>query len=169
MAPTPQYRRSKGFQQTGNLVQKQIRHVGEGRGFAVSRLLTHWAEVVGPDLAQASRPVKVHYGRKGFGATLTVLTTGANAPMMSMQTEQIKQRVNACYGYAAISRVKITQTAREGFAEGRAQFELRPSAPKGPKPETIQAAQSMADGVQDPGLRAALAQLGANVITKSKD
>ncbi|NNK67968.1 MAG: DUF721 domain-containing protein, partial [Rhodobacteraceae bacterium] len=38
-------KRAKGFRRTSSLLGKQIREAGESRGFAVSRLLTHWAEV----------------------------------------------------------------------------------------------------------------------------
>ena len=68
----------KGFARAGGLVQPQIRKASESRGFAVSRLVTHWAEVVGDDIAALCRPVKVGYGRQGgLGATLTVLARGA--------------------------------------------------------------------------------------------
>ena len=70
---------TRGFKRASSLMQGQIRHAGEQRGFAVSRLLTHWAEIVGEDTARIARPVKVGYGKRGFGATLTVLTTVTSA------------------------------------------------------------------------------------------
>ena len=79
---TPPTRRQRGFEPTGGLVKHQIRSVGESRGFAVARLLTHWAEIAGEDMARITRPVKVGYGREGFGATLTLLTTGAMVALM---------------------------------------------------------------------------------------
>ena len=77
-------RRMRGFERASGLLSTRIREVGEKRGFAVSRLLTHWAEIVGADVAAVARPVNVSYGRS-IGATLTVLTTGAQAPMLEMQ------------------------------------------------------------------------------------
>ena len=127
-------RRRRGFEQAGGLVASRIRAAGESRGFAVSRLFTHWAEIAGPDLAAICRPCDVRYGRQGLGATLTVLTTGANAPTLAMQEPKLRERVNACYGYAAISRIRITQTAPTGFAEGQAQFGAAPPRPAGPAP-----------------------------------
>lgn len=159
-------RRMRGFERASGLVTTQVRGASESRGFAVSRLLTHWAEVVGPDIARISRPVNVSYGR-GFGATLTVLTTGAEAPMLDMQKAMIQERVNACYGYKAIHKLRITQTAATGFAEGRAQFDHAPKAAEDlpePPPEAKQAAENVADD----GLRSALERLGANVLSKTK-
>ena len=95
----PRQRGRRGFQRASGLVESQIRNVGEGRGFAVARLLTHWEEIVGPDIARIARPVKVGYAQGGFGATLTLLSAGAHAPMLQAQLPQIRERVNACYGY----------------------------------------------------------------------
>ena len=161
---------SKGFARTSSLLTQRIRKASESRGFAQSRLLTHWEEVVGEDVARIARPVNVSYGRQGFGASLTILTTGSNAPMVEMQKEQIRAKVNAVYGYNAISRVKITQTAPTGFAEGRAVFErdVTPKKPE-PTPEIKQAAAQSAGGVQSDDLRAALEKLAQNVLTKAKN
>ena len=157
-------RRARGFKSAASLVEGRIRTASESRGFAVSRLLTHWAEVAGPDIAQIARPVEVSYGR-GFGATLTLLTTGAQAPMLEMQKEVIRERVNACYGYGAIQKLRITQTSATGFAEGRAVFDPAPKTPSQPKPIPPKA-RDAASAVGDNDLRQALERLGANVLTK---
>ncbi len=156
-------RRKRGFERAASLVAGRVRTAGETRGFAISRLLTHWAEVAGPDIARVCRPVDVSYGR-GFGATLTLLTTGAEAPMLEMQKDMLRDRVNACYGYAAIQKIRITQTAATGFAEGRASFDAAPKTPPKPVPIQPQAVEA-ADGVADTDLRAALERLGSNVLS----
>lgn len=163
---------TKGFKRTSTLLTKGIRKVAETRGFAVSRLLTHWDEIAGPQLAAIARPVDVSYGRGGMGATLTVLTTGPQAPMLQMEKERLRERVNAAYGYNAISRIRITQTAATGFAEAQAHFagapKRKPEAPRAPDPATRQAASAMAEPVQDDGLRQALELLGRNVLSRHK-
>jgi len=140
----------------------------KGTTFAQTRLLTHWAEIVGSDTAKMAQPVDVKYGRGGLGATLTLLTTGAMAPMLEMQKEQIREKVNACYGYAAISKVRITQTAPTGFAEGRVAFEPAPKVEQRPDPVATNTAREMARDFTSPDLKAALEALGANVLTKYK-
>lgn len=161
-------RRMRGFERTSSLLGERIRGAGEKRGFAVTRLLTHWAEVVGEQTARVARPVKVHYGREGFGATLTILTTGAQAPMLEMQKEQIREKVNACYGYSAISRIRLTQTAPTGFAEGQVQFDAAPARPPAPDPQVSAKAAALSGEVGDDGLRKALEALGQNVLSRSK-
>ncbi len=160
----------KGFQRTSTLLRDRIRKAGETRGFAVTRVLTHWTEIVGQETASICKPVDVKYGRQGFGATLTVLTTGAQAPMLEMQKERLREKVNAAYGYNAIARLRITQTAPTGFSEGQAQFQAAPTKPKAPPNPAVQKeANSMASPVQDAGLRDALEQLANNVLSKSKN
>ena len=157
-----------GFSRASKLMQTRIRTASESRGFAVTRLLTHWSEIVGEATAQTATPVNVSYGRGGLGATLTVLTTGAQAPMVEMQKEQIREKVNACYGYRAIAKVRITQTAPVGFHDGRAAFAPAPKVDKTPDAATRATAADLSRDVQSDELRAALAALGANVISKNK-
>ena len=166
------FRRSstRGFKRTGSVLSEQIRKAGETRGFAVSKLLTHWEETVGRDIAAIARPVNVGYGRGSFGATLTVLTTGAQAPMLEMQKEQLRARVNAVYGYNAISKIRITQTAPTGFADGQAVFEAapKPNAPRAIDPKVAEQAEDVAIGAENDELRAALENLARNFLTKQK-
>ena len=160
--------RMRGFEPAFALVERQVRGAGEARGFAVARLVTHWPEVVGEALARITRPVKVGYGRDRMGATLTLLVQGAAAPMVEMQKDAIRAKVNAVYGYNAISRILLTQTAATGFAEGQAQFDPAPKAPPAPDPALLDRAAAEARGVGDPDLRAALERLAQNILTRRK-
>lgn len=163
----PKRRFSRGFRQTGSLVKPQIRSASETRGFSQTRLLTHWQESVGAEIAKICEPVKLSYAQKGIGATLTVLVKAAVAPQVQMQVPVIIDRVNAVFGYRAVTRVRITQTAPLGFAEERKEF-ARSKAAKPPTPQDQQAAQGLTEEVSDEGLRAALAALGGNVIASRK-
>jgi hypothetical protein len=158
------------FTRAATLLQGQIRRAGETRGFAVTRLLTHWPEIVGEDVARVARPVEVSYGRQGMGATLSVLTTGAQAPMLEMQKERLREKVNAVYGYNAIARIRLTQTAPTGFAEGQADFNYAPKSRQIPAPDPVvtRSAAAVAEGVGDEKLRAAIETLARNVLSRPK-
>jgi hypothetical protein len=160
---------TKGFARTSTLLRERIRKAGESRGFAVTRVLTHWQEIVGEEIAAICKPVDVKYGRQGIGATLTVLTTGAQAPMLEMQKERIRAKVNGVYGYNAIERLRITQTAATGFAEGQAMFTPKPKPARAVVPEEIRdEAHDVAAPIADAGLRDALERLATNVLNKTK-
>ena len=166
---SPPSRRRRGFESAGGLLTQRIRKGGESRGFAISRLLTHWPEVAGADLAKLTRPVKVGYTREGFGATLTVLVQPSAAPLVEMRKERLRERVNAVYGYNAIARIHLTQTSPYGFSEGQADFDharrdAPPPEPAQPGPEAL----AVAEDVKDDGLRRALAQLAQTVLSRKR-
>jgi hypothetical protein len=166
--PTSPNRRLRGFEPASGLLQQRIREVGEKRGFAVTRLLTQWAEVAGADTARITRPVKIGYGREGMGATLTLLVSPAHAPMVQMDLPRLKDRVNAAYGYAAISRISLTQTAATGFSEGQAEFAPAPKRAAPIDPALLAEARDVAAPVHDDTLRAALEALAQNILTRRK-
>ena len=167
--PRDPERRLRGFEAASGLLQSRIRAAGEKRGFATTRLLTQWAEIAGEQTAAITRPVKIGYGCEGMGATLTLLVAPAHAPMVQMDLPRLKDRVNAVYGYAAIARISLTQTAATGFAEGQAQFAPAPKPPPTAPDPAIQAvAAAVAAPVHDTDLRAALAALGQNILTRRK-
>ena len=165
--PNSEHRR-RGFEPAFGLMKDAVRVAGESRGFAVVRLLTHWAEVAGEEMARKTRPVKIGYGKGGLGATLTLLVKASEAPMVQMALPVLKERVNAVYGYAAVNHIHLTQTAPTGFAEGHAEFTAAPKAPTRPDPVVQVRAHDVANGVADPALRSALEQLAQNILTRPR-
>ena len=171
-------RRQRGFEPAGSLLRAPIRKAGETRGFVESRLLTHWGDIAGADIAALCRPLRVSYAQGGIGATLTVLATGAAAPLVQMQADTLRNRVNACYGYAAISRIRITQTAASaphpGLAPTGLATDAAPAAPSNiapPSPQALTHARAvvghLTEGVADDGLRGALERLAQNVLSRA--
>jgi hypothetical protein len=160
--------RMRGFEPAFGLMKDAVRSAGESRGFAVARLLTHWAEVAGEEMARKTRPVKIGYGKGAMGATLTLLVKASEAPMVQMALPVLKERVNAVYGYSAINHIHLTQTAATGFAEGQAEFAPAPKAAKATDPATRAKAQAVAGAVENQDLRAALEQLAENILTRRR-
>lgn len=161
-------RRKRGFEMTSGLLQSKIRQATETRGFSEMRLLTHWVEIVGEQTASMARPIKVTYAKGGFGATLVLLTTGSYAPMLQVELPKIQDRVNSVYGYSAISRIHITQTAPTGFAEGRVQFEhAKEKPPQPPSPKVVAEAHALSEGAQDENLRRALEKLASSFLHRA--
>jgi hypothetical protein len=94
------------------------------------------------------------------------MAQGAVAPLVDMQKTRIRDRVNACYGYAAVTRIAITQTGAAGFAEAQAPFAAAP--PRAPDPAVQAAARESAGDVKDEGLRQALERLGTHILSRGK-
>ncbi len=160
-------RRRRGFVAASSLLSQRVQKAAEGRGFAVARLLTHWPEIAGPELARMTRPIRVSHSRSGLGATLTLLTSGPTAPLVEMQLPQLRDRVNACYGYNAIQKIVLTQTSATGFAEGQAQFVPAPKKPAAPAPKDEARAREVARKFDDPALAEAMARLALNLQSRN--
>lgn len=160
-------RRGRGFRVASALVAPQVKNAAEGRGFAVSRLLTNWPEIAGEDLARITRPVRISHSRGFLGATLTLLTDGPSALLVEMQLPQLRERVNACYGYNAVQKITLTQTSATGFAEGQAQFTPAPQAAPKPDQQAQAHARRIAAGFDDPRLAAAMVQLALNITSRT--
>ena len=159
----PYGRKPRGFAQAGSLVGDRLQIASERRGFALSRLLVRWAEIVGEDTARIARPLKITHGRSSLGGTLILLVPGAASTLIQMKSEAIRRAVNAAYGYPAIAKIRLTQTAPEGFA-----LPDVPAAPPAPTPEDAAAARAVAEGTHDPDLRAALEALGRAVHSRHR-
>ncbi len=156
------FKKTKGFTHAGGLLDHAVREGTQKRGFSETMILTRWEEVVGADIAAICAPSTVRFSKGGLGATLVILTNGARAPEVQMKLPNIRERVNACYGYNAINKVVITQTdaASPGFSEEQAAF-------KAPEPMRDDAADVFnLEDVSDPGLRDALDFIGNHVLTK---
>lgn len=156
----------RGFRRAGEFAKDQLRAAGGRRGFAETEVLLRWPEIVGAALAPLCRPVKVSYGRsRTLGATLVVEAEGARAPELEMQAPRIVERVNAFYGYRAISKLRITQaTGIRAFAEAQAAFE-GPAPAAEPDATSLERAAGLVQDVENPALRDALARFGAYVIS----
>lgn len=167
--PTPlpsAIRRQRGFEAASGLVKAPVRAAGESRGFVLARLLTHWADIAGEDVAGLTRPVRMNYGREGMGATLSLLVASAHAPMVQMMLPRIKDRVNAAYGYAAVSRINLTQTTASGFAETQASF-AGPAVTTLPDPVAEKIATETTASIGNADLRMALEAFGKNILHRS--
>jgi hypothetical protein len=175
-----------GFRIAGAAARPALVPLAARHGFAESEVLIRWREIAGEALAALCHPVKVAYGRgAALGATLMVRAEGPAALEVEHRAPQIIERINAHYGYRAISRITITQGTglageARGLAEGQAAFQgpgdaARPAEnpwrgearPPAPATDAARArAAAMAEGIGDPRLREALTRLGAFVLSR---
>ena len=163
-------RRGRGFRTAGDSTRATVKQVAGDRGIAQADILLRWREIVGEALSGHCLPVKVTYGaNKSLGATLTVQTDSGRAPEITHKQTVIIEQINRYYGYRAIGRLKVTQSTgmgrAHGFAEDQATFEGPSTEPTAP--QTREAA-ALTEGIESPGLRAALTRMGANVLAQSR-
>lgn len=95
----------------GALTGKVTRPALGKRGFAGADILTHWATIVGSDLAAFAAPLEVKYPKgRNAGATLHLrVAHGAAAAMLQMKLPSIMERINRFFGYDAVQQVQAAQ------------------------------------------------------------
>lgn len=132
-------------------------------GLAVD-LLQSWDEIIGSDLSESSRPLRIAWPRRPQGdetfvpGTLVIACEGFAAMRIQHQTAEICGRVNAYCGFAAISGIRIEQRPVEA---------RRP--PRGKPPPLAAEAEArlgtITSGIEDDALREALLRLGRSIKT----
>lgn len=159
MAPT------KRLRPLAELIDDCIAPALAAQGFAASDVVVGWPEIVGERLAARSEPVKMEWPRrpKHVGpdepsepATLVVRCEGAFALEMQHLAPVIVERVNARYGWRCVGRIVLRQGPVRKLADIRKLRELDPAS--------LEEARGRVAGVEDEGLREALARLGAGII-----
>jgi hypothetical protein len=131
-------------------------------------LVQSWEEIVGPRLADKTRPEKIQWPRRLHEddpfepATLVIACEGAAALHLQHETGEVIGRVNAFLGFTAIARIRIVQKPMSTNAP----------APR-PQPRNLNAGEKAklahtVEKIEDEGLRASLERLGATIIGTRK-
>jgi hypothetical protein len=146
-----------------NHAVEQIARQAIGKDWALyASLLEHWKEIVGPDYARVTTPVKINFPHQPNEArrrngTLTVRLPKGLAMEFTYKTEQICQRINNYFGYDAIA--KIMFDAVYGVApKTQKQFEA--------DPEALSQLQGQTQSIQSNELRDALQSFGEAMIKR---
>ncbi|WP_448662372.1 DUF721 domain-containing protein [Sphingomonas sp. CJ20] len=124
-------------------------------GFVQHAIVSRWGEIVGERYARVSAPESIRFpqGKRAEGV-LSLVISGAHAPMMQHIAPEIIERVNRFFGYEAVARLAI----RHG--------EVRRPQKAVPPPSLKPLSEAMGDslrGIADPELKAVLEALAAGV------
>ena len=157
MVKPPKNRLNK-MRRLSTMIEPMVAPSANERGFAISRLISHWYDIVG-DTAAWCRPADIHFPRGSRNnGTLKLQIASGRGPQAQAMSAQIIDQVNAAFGYQAVGRITLVQN-------------LPPSTPKTPpkKPATISDAPDVwtldekLKHIKSPELRAALRRLGGPV------
>jgi len=134
-------------------------------GFDSADVITRWPDIVGPDLAAHTAPIKLSFPKGvNAGGTLHMRVTGAAATELQHSEPQVLERINFYFGYRAVARLQLVQ----GFVLKPA----RPARQRVPPPMLDAGEQKALDqsvaAIEDDGLKSALAGLGRAVNADQK-
>jgi hypothetical protein len=141
-----------------DLINRCLGEAFARQGFASADIVTHWPDIVGPEIAAHAEPIKLQWPRGDVAepqpATLVLRVHGPAAVEIQHLSGVILERVNRFFGWRAVKRIALRQAPLTRGAK-------RP-APSPPDAETVAGVAASLD-VSDEDLRAALARLGAAV------
>jgi len=141
-----------------DFVGRCVSDVFRRQGFSSFAIVTHWDDIVGPEIAAYAEPIRMAWVRSRDGgeavpATLVLRVEGPAAVEIQHQAGTIIERVNRYLGWQAVGTLALRQ----------APLTRRASRPPRPRIDNARAAAIAADlpDIADDGLRAALGRLGA--------
>jgi hypothetical protein len=148
-------RRGGGLRRLPDLLSRLLDPAARRRGLAEAKLLTEWATIVGPALAARCQPIRLSRSADRPGGILVLHVAGTAALELQHSAPPILERINGFFGYPAVSRLRLIQAPPSRSSS-------RPAPPARRRlsdAEEIELAEAVRE-VRDPGLRAALHDLG---------
>jgi hypothetical protein len=145
----------------GRRLNRYLKEMDGRFGQGASALTARWREVVGPEIARRTEPVKLVKGRAGGPSTLEIRVAGPAAAIIQHQAHEILARVNVFLGPEAVQKLRIVQGPLQ---------RVQPAAPPRRKPPLDAAqeaglAKALADA-PDGKLKDALLALGRGVLRR---
>ncbi|MDM7461703.1 MAG: DUF721 domain-containing protein [bacterium] len=152
--------------QAGDALQRLLQQLGLDRQFRTYDALAHWSDIVGKQVAQVARPLRLD------ADTLWVaVKSHAWAQELSFQKHTILQRLNARAGEERFNEIRFVVRANLPPALGQASATAQPptlaSLPNLTDAEMRQV-EAMASGITDPDLRDALMRAQAATLRYQK-
>ena len=151
---------------TLSIAVDQIARQTVGKDWALyAALLDHWPEIVGPQYARLTTPVKIAFPPKQTEArkqngVLTVRLPKGLAMEFSFLTDQIRRRIADYLGYEAIAKIAFEHS----FGTAPDQLKAAPEA----DPTALAAVHEAAKDISDEDLRAALEAFGESIAKAPK-
>jgi len=105
----------RGFSPLAEMTSQIVDPILRRRAGLNIQLLESWPEIVGADVAETSRPLRIIWPHRSAGddtfepATLVIACEGFSAIRLQHESNEVIQRVNTFFGFAAIARLKIEQ------------------------------------------------------------
>jgi hypothetical protein len=147
----------------GKGLSKLVRELDDRFGQGAGALQARWREVVGPEVARRTEPVKLVKGRNGGPSSLEIRVAGPSAALIQHQAHEILARVNLFLGADAVQKLRIVQGP------------LRQAEPQAPRrrqaPLDAAAEAKLAEGLAEAPegkLKQALMALGRGVLRQQR-
>jgi hypothetical protein len=145
----------------GRGLSRFVKELDAKYGQGANALAARWREVVGPEVARRTEPVKLVKGRNGGPSSLEIRVAGPAAAIIQHQAHEILARVNLFLGADAVQKLRIVQ----GPLQRAEQPARRRAAPLDAAAEA-RLAEGLADAPEG-RLKDALMSLGRGVLKRN--
>jgi hypothetical protein len=144
------------------LLSAPLSDVLKAPGFASTEIISRWHDIVGPEIAGHSEPLKINWPRTTGEkapepATLVLRVEGPAALEIQHLSALILERVNRFFGWQAIGHIALRQAPLRHRAQ---------PAPREADPAMAARIAEALPGVENEELRQALGRLGAAIKRK---
>ena len=109
---SPPARKRRAAAPLADLVGRCVNEAFSRQGFAAVDIVTHWDDIVGPELAGRSEPMRLYWPRRedpDSVGTLAVRVEGAYAIELQHLAPIVMERVNRYFGWRCVGRIAIRQ------------------------------------------------------------
>lgn len=151
-----------GFRLLSNAVPKVTGQVFNRKYVMLGRLVTHWQDIVGKDMALKAQPVKIRYIKPKTKAgkataTLEIAVSTADATLLHYKKDLILEKINQIFGDKWITAIRFVPQASN--TENKLQPVKRPLTAR-----EKQNLRKILDSVTDPEIKEKLENLGEAIL-----
>jgi hypothetical protein len=155
---------SLGPKQLSYAVSKVTRKSCSKKFISVGRILAHWDQIMGEEMAKHAQPIKVQYRkpknrREKPSATLEIATPSAQASLLHYQIDLILERINRIFGERWITAIKFVHIP----ANSSKKSSFRNQKPRLSAQEKAEL-DAVLENISDPEMRLRLESLGQAML-----
>ena len=95
------------FKSIGKLIEPLVRTHGSASTISLTKLLNIWGTLVGESLSKKAQPIKIKTIKGGEHNILYLGMTGSYMAELSLQLQDIKEKINSYYSKEVIAQIKL--------------------------------------------------------------
>lgn len=133
----------------------------------LARILSHWDDVIGPEMARKTQPAKIHYrkpkdAKSSPQATLDIAVSSADATLLHYQIDIILERLNQIFGERWITGIRFVHQPANMDNSDHVPLPKRALAK-----QDLERLDTVLITIEDDNIRKQLEKLGQAVLRKS--
>ena len=110
------------FKSIGKLIEPLVRRHGSTSIVSYSKLFNIWGTLVGEDISKKAQPIRIKTIKGGYQNILYLGMTGPFMAELSLQIQDIKEKINSFYSKEVIAQIKL-QRMQDNITRNVVEFE----------------------------------------------